>query len=256
MAPSYRVAALPLMVMILAGFGGPAHEGAALQGLEDYQGALEEYKKAQQTDPDNKKLDYNMGGAYHKLGEYQEAAKAFERAAGAGGALGEDAAFNRGVALYRAGEAAEKSGDMENAQKSYAAAAEGYKALLKSGAGGDDSRHNLELSLARIQEIENKKKQQSQQDKKEGQDGDSKDEEKSHDPREGEQSQKQDQSGQGKQDKNPEPEQMNEKDDRAREMTPEEAKMTLNAIGKDEQELKKELRKQASPPSRRPEKDW
>ncbi|MDH5638835.1 MAG: tetratricopeptide repeat protein, partial [Nitrospinota bacterium] len=203
-----------------------------------------------------KKLDYNMGGAYHKLGEYQEAAKAFERAANAEGALGGDAAFNRGVALYRAGEAAEKSGDMEKAQKSYAAAAEGYKALLKSGAGGDDSRHNLELALARVQEMENKKKQQSQQDDKDGKDGDSKKKKKSQDQQEGKQSQKQDQSSQGKQDKKPEPEQMDEKDNRARKMTPEEAKMTLNAIGKDEQELKKELRKQAAPPSRRPEKDW
>ena len=256
MALSYRLAALPLMALFLAGFGGPAHEGAALHGQEDYQGALEEYKKAQQTDPENKALDYNMGGAYHKLGEFQEAAKAFQRAAEAEGELGRDARFNQGVALYRAGEAAEKSGDMETAQKSYAAAVEGYKALLKSGAGDNDSRHNLELALAKIQEMEDKKKDQSQQKKQDGKEGESKDEKKQPDQQDDKQSEKKDQPGQEKQEQKPEPEKMKEEESRAGQMTPEEAKMTLNAIEKDEQELKKELRKQARPPSRRPEKDW
>jgi tetratricopeptide (TPR) repeat protein len=252
------VLAIPLLWLILSGFGGPAHEGSALQREGNHQGALEKYKKAQESDPENKALDYNMGGAYHNLGEFEEAAKAFERAAGSADAgLSQNSIFNRGVSLYRAGEAAEGGGDMERAQKMYSASAGGYKALLKTDPKDAAARHNLELALAKIKEMEEKKKERQSQPKRD-QSG-KKDEQEGG---KGKDDKAKDDNDSGKPDEDKSPKDMKrdearDKDDKGQGMmTPEEARMTLDAVNRDEMELKRALRNKMIPPARRPEKDW
>ncbi|MDH4182978.1 MAG: tetratricopeptide repeat protein [Nitrospinota bacterium] len=264
MSDRLRPAGLALAWLIFCGFGGPAHEGAALQKSQEYQAALESYKKAQLEDPENRSLDYNMGGVYHKLGQFEEAAKSFGRAAGADDpALGGNALFNQGVSLFRAGEVAQGSGDGSQAQKLYSAAAESFKNSLRIDRADKDSRHNLELALARLKEVESQKQRQKQ-DQSEQNDKDNK-EQQENKPDKGDQKQdkkdQQDQSGKKEDDKQEEqrdnkPNQKEEEMDKGREMTPEEAKLTLDAIEKDEMELKKSMRQKMMPPTRRPEKDW
>jgi len=265
-ARSKFLPALPLAALwiLLSAFGGPAHEGSALQMEGDHQAALEKYKQAQQADPENKAVDYNMGGAYHGVGEYQEAVKAYERAVNSDDkALAANSIFNRGVSLYRAGEAAERAGSMEQAQKMYSSSAAGYKALLKDHPADNAARHNLELALAKIQQLEDQKQRSRNQNQKDQsgkpekqENGEKGKDEKSADKKAGEEEKKQEEKSGEKAAQDQQQERQDQDQQEGEGISPQEAKATLDAVNKDEMEIKRALRNRMMPPAHRPEKDW
>jgi len=179
MKPALSLLFIYISALALTGFGDPAYfankRGNEKYNEKKYEAALKEYLKAQKGDPDEKSIDYNLGGAYYKMGRYGEAARAYGRALSSkNDNIKNNVRFNLGAALYKAGEMAESSGKTGEAQEAYGKSAKQYMELLKKDSGDNDARHNLELALLKIKEMEQKKekekrRQKKDQEKKEGQ---------------------------------------------------------------------------------------
>lgn len=119
-----RAAALALFLLpatAQAGwFGGddPVRLGHSAFASDDFQGALDHWVRAQVADPADRRLDYNIGQAHYRLGNYPDAEKAFAAAA-----ADPDAPVAPN-ALYGAGNAAFQQGRYPDAIAFYDAALE------------------------------------------------------------------------------------------------------------------------------------
>jgi tetratricopeptide (TPR) repeat protein len=250
-----RVTVIALALGAVA-FGDPAYFGVSsgnkLYAEGKYEEALAEYLKAKAADPARSEADYNAGVAQFKTGRFKESSGAFERALGSGKAqLKGSAVYNRSAALYAGGVSAMEAGDIKEAMPMLKASAEGYKAALKEKPSDGDIRHNLELALEKLKQIEEQKKKQEKdsrdkdgQDKKEKEkDGAGKDE-------------------RSKEDKKPsasekKPEQAdNDGSGKKQEMTAEEAERALAAVQSDENDLRKKIRNQNMKERPKSGKDW
>ena len=58
-----------------AAYARPINDGNRLFADGDFQGALEKYEEARQSEPSNPILFYNMGTCLYKLGDYEKAQK-------------------------------------------------------------------------------------------------------------------------------------------------------------------------------------
>jgi tetratricopeptide (TPR) repeat protein len=250
-----RIAVIALAFGTVA-FGDPAYFGVSsgnkLYAEGKYEEALAEYLKAKAADPARSEADYNAGVAQFKTGRFKESAGAFERALEGGKAqLKSPAAYNRSAALYAGGVSAREAGELDEASKMLKASAEGYKAALRERPSDGDIRHNLELALEKLKEIEEQKKKQEKdshdkggQDKKEKEkDGAGKNE-------------------QSKDDKKPSPSEKkpeqadNDGSGKKQEMTAEEAERALAAVQSDEKDLRKKIRNQNMKERPKSGKDW
>jgi len=276
MKPAFHLLFIYIAALALAGFGDPAYfankRGVEKYNEKKYEDALKEYLKAQKGDPDEKSIDYNLGGAYYKMGRYDEAIRAYGRALSSGkDNIKKSARFNLGAALYKAGDMAASSGKTGEALESYRESAMQYKTVLNKDSADNDARHNLELALLKMKEMEHKKKQEQkqqnekerqkkEQEKKEGQSGkekrdksdkkktgrENKKEEKDTPRQNAENKDRPEDQGQQKQDSQPEP----------RRISKEQAERIFDAIERDEKKLKENMLKgQLKKPSE-PGKDW
>lgn len=256
-----RAAALGMLWLGLAGFGDTAwfaaREGADKYAKGDFTGALESYLDAQRAEPDDRVIDYNLGGAYFKTGKFDDAVKAYGRAlASDDPALRERAAFNQGAALLGKGEAAMKTGDMQTARGALEHSAERYREIVRHDKTNADARRNLELALVRLRELEElppqEKKEDQRRDQQAGQEGKeqpqsapAKQKKQDTQPEQGESAQAQ---KSGAKERRPVP----------GEMTKKEARMILNAIEQDEAEVKRGAREKMmrAADEEKVEKDW
>lgn len=270
-----RLACALLACAPLVGMGDPAYfatkRGAGLYREGKFDEALREYLSAQQAEPEDRRIDYDLGAAYYKLGRYDEAAKSFARAMETqDGTLSQKAAFNRGAALYKGGAEAERAGDNGKAMELFKQSAGQYKKILRRTPGDDDARHNLELALAKIKETEQKQKQQKESGKKGGQgpqdeqgppkSGERKDkkpQDAGQDQQKEKDRKKSDKPGEGDAEKKQDSQEA--QDDATRDkdkMDPDQARGLLNAMERDERELKKKIRAKTMPGGVSNEKDW
>ena len=161
MRPAFNLLFISIAALALTGFGDPAYfanqRGNEKYNEQKYDEALKEYLDAQSGEPDEKSIDYNLGGAYYKMGRYGEAARAYERAMSSENEnIKRKAEFNLGAAHYKAGDKSAASGKTDGAMKSYTESATLYKSLLKKDIADNDARHNMELALIKIKEMEQK----------------------------------------------------------------------------------------------------
>lgn len=276
MKPAFHLLFIYIAALALAGFGDPAYfankRGVEKYNEKKYEDALKEYLKAQKGDPDEKSIDYNLGGAYYKMGRYDEAVRAYGRALSSGkDNIKKSARFNLGAALYKAGDKAALSDKTDEALESYRESARQYKTVLNKDSADNDARHNLELALLKMKEMEHKKKreqkqqnekerQKKEQKKKEGQSEkekrdksdkkktgrENKKEEKDTPRQNAENKDRPEDQGQQKQDSQPEP----------RRISKEQAERIFDAIERDEKKLKENMLKgQLKKPSESG-KDW
>lgn len=104
-----------------------------------YQEAEKAYLEAQLESPGRPELLYNLGNALVKQKKYDPGIQSLRQAVGkAGGGLQANGWFNLGNAFYEAG-------NMTDAIQAYIQA-------LHSNPSDQDAKHNLELSLRRLQE--------------------------------------------------------------------------------------------------------
>jgi len=145
----------------------PLEKGVTAFESGDYEAALNHFIEGQLGDPDNPEIDFNIGTAYYRMGNFDEAAQSFERAAGS------EAQGLRSKGLYNLGNSRFKKGEVEKA-------IETWKSLLKETPQDKRATENLAFAKKKLEEM---KKQQDQK-------------------KDGEQQQKQDQQGnKGNQDK-------------------------------------------------------
>lgn len=238
--------------------------GRELYVSGDYQGALTEFGSALVHDPDNPLVSLAMGETLHRLQQYQEAVREFERTLTLTGEpeLRAEALYNSGTSLLGAG-------DPE-------AAAAKLRESLALDPDQADALFNLELALRMMQE------QQQQQEQDQGQDDQQQQEKKQEDqerqnrdqgeqePQDRQDQDKQDQDQQQGQDQQQEQEQEQqqqqeqqqdqqqdqqqnqesqpqdqdseqEQESDPEQLTKDQAMQILNALDRDEEELKRSV---------------
>ena len=217
-----------------------------------FQEALETYREAQIEHPELPELQYNLGNALYKTGDFDSAAKAFKEAVARapGSSLPQRSLYNLGNALFN--------------QQAYGEAAAAYKQALEGGFDDEDVRSNLELALQRLQQQE----QQQQQDNQQNEEEDESSESQQNQPDSSQQRQKQEDEGdQSENESEGSPPQTGEQPPRDRddeegtgETVPEDAKMAreeaeqlLDALADSEQEAQRR-RFRARPSAQ--QRDW
>ena len=216
-------------------------EGNRNFSKEDYDKALELYREALQESPDSPAIRFNLGDAFFKQEEMEDAADSFSQAL-----QSEDpeiksrAQYNLGNSLFRQGKL----------QESLSA----YREALKLAPGDRDAKHNLEFVLKQLQEQQQQQQQnQNQQDEGEQE----KDKEKNQDES---RSDGEDQSEQGRQDQQEEGQQSRDQNDRKDSEAPEQRPgdpqenrdEKSRAAGDQQQEPPQEGQAQAPPDGSRP----
>jgi len=204
----------------------------------NYAEAVELYKKAIGEDPENARLHFNLGNAYARLGNIEEAQAAY----GQYKALSENEE-QQSLADYN-------TGNIYAEQQKYDEAIEKYREALKKNPGDEDAKHNYELALQKKQQQEDQQQQQQNQDENKEQD---------QDQQQQQQQQNQDQQDQQQQQQNEQSEsdpQDSNQQQQAQQMSLEEAKRVLDALEQREKELLKNMKKESSESNTKNDKDW
>lgn len=178
------------------------------RALRDYNAgkfdrALKEYQRSLDKTKDDPRLHFNAGAAAYRDGKLDEAANHFGQAATAPDLkLQEQAYYNLGNTLYRAGEALP---DPQKQIETWEGAVKQFESAIKLNTNSADARFNHEFVKQKLAELKQQQQQQNQdnqddkdkQDKKEDQ---SKDDQKKQPDQKPEDQQKQDSEKQDKQD--------------------------------------------------------
>ncbi len=195
----------------------------------DYKTALECYLSAETDLPESPELEYNMAGALHQEGAYEEAVDKYGRAMNTTDInLESNAHYNLGNTQFRIGD--------------YQKAIERYQKALEINSGDVDAKYNLELARRKLkdqmesQEQEQDDQQQQQQEQQEQQQQDQDQEQEEQDQQQ-QQQQQQDQQEEQQEEQQPQP-----RDEK--EMSQEDAERILNALRDDEQEIQENVKRQ------------
>ncbi|MBN2244182.1 MAG: tetratricopeptide repeat protein [Acidobacteria bacterium] len=128
-------------------------EGNRLFGEGRYEEAEKAYLEAQVKSPGKPEILYNLGNSLVKQGKYPQGVRALGQAAGKGGMrIKADSLYNTGNALFSMGD--------------YKGSAEAFIEALKLDPEDGDAKHNLELALRKLQEEEQKQRQDANRDQK------------------------------------------------------------------------------------------
>ena len=152
----------------------------------DFATAQREYAAAAQRDPKKPDLQFNVGTAAYKAGQFPQAAEAFQKSLDGKPsadpkrlAAQEDAYYDLGNTLYRSGQKTEPSNAQQTIQ-TWEQAVKTYDAALQLRANDTDAKYNRDLvqrkldQLKKQQEQQQKQQQQSQQNQKQDQKQDQK----------------------------------------------------------------------------------
>ena len=134
-------------------------DGKYAQALAEYQAAV--------GDQPTPQLDFNMGAAAYKAGQYGDAAGAFARALGSEDPkLQEQGFYNLGNAQFRLGEQTKESKPQQTMQ-AWQQALDAYESALKVDPKDEDARYNRDFVKHALEELQ--KQQQQKQDQKDEQ---------------------------------------------------------------------------------------
>src|ERR1700730_8094184 len=128
----------------------------------DFAAAAREYAAAAQRSPKKPELQYNVGTAAYRAGQFPQAAKAFQESisrapSGDAGRLAEqqDAYYNLGNTLYRTGQKTEESA-REQTLQTWAQAVKAYDTALQLRPDDADSKFNRDFVKRKIDELKQK----------------------------------------------------------------------------------------------------
>lgn len=161
---------------------------AALKA-ESFSDARSKYLKLQVENPQEPRLNYNLGIAHYREGVYEQARTSFSRSA----EIAENQVLKES-ALYNLGNACFKLED-------YKAAVDAYEAALKIDPNDEDAKHNLELAKKMLEQEENEdgeddgegedEKEQDQQQQQQNQQNQDQNQDQSQDQNQDQQQQQQ-----------------------------------------------------------------
>jgi len=168
--------------------------------------SVQHYNQALIDEPDSTLLHFNLGAAEYRRGQYEAAARATEL-------LHDDsrAAYNRGNALYRLGEAAAAQ-KPQDAMTRWAEALVAYRRAIALDPTDEDAKFNYEWVTRKIEELR-KKQEEQQKEQQENQDQQQQDQQQpdqQQEQQQGQQQQEQQQDQQEQQDEQPPQEQQGE----------------------------------------------
>ncbi|MFQ6008647.1 MAG: tetratricopeptide repeat protein [Candidatus Zixiibacteriota bacterium] len=196
---------------------------------DDYKKALEYYHMAETDLPESPELNYNIAGALHKEGAYEQAVEKYNTALKTTD-IGLEAAthYNLGNTYFR-------MGDYQNSIKS-------YENALNITPNDMDAKYNLELARKMLKE-QIKPQQQPQQQQQQKQQEQQQQEQQQQNQQEQQQQQPQQENQQQQQQQ--EQQQQQSQPQEQKEMSKEDAERILNALRDDEQDIQKKIRREA-----------
>ena len=131
-------------------------KGIKAYDQKNYDAALKSFIDAQLQAPDNDLINFNIGAAYYKSGDFQKALSHFEQAAASKNVqLRDKAIFNKGNSQFRL--------------QQYKDAIDSYKTYLKTHPEDSKASANLQLAEKMLEQQKQRKQQQSDQNKKDQQ---------------------------------------------------------------------------------------
>ena len=274
---SFRGTSLILFALVLSGGIGATEATAGIRppGASEaakarelylagsFEEALAGFEAAVVQAPDDPLISLATGETLFQLERYEEAVREFERTLG----LTDDPEL-RSEALYNAGTTHLAAGDSE-------AAIDNLRSSLNLEADRQDALFNLETALRRLQQQEQQQEQQDQQqdnqeeqdqenqedqEQQENQDQQDQQEKENQEQQEQEQQEQEEQEQQEQEEQEqPQPEpgdsEEQEQPDESQ-LTPEQAMQILNALDRDEEELKRSVQKRLKGGKPRSGKKW
>jgi Ca-activated chloride channel family protein len=133
-------------------------------------------------------VDYNAGTAAYRAGQFPQAAQSFQQSITHSPsddpkrlAVQEDAYYNLGNTLYRAGQKTEQSSAQETLQK-WNEAVKAYDTALQMRADDADSKYNRDLVKRKIDALKQQQNQQNQDNQKNKNQNKNQDQDKKQDP--------------------------------------------------------------------------
>ena len=164
-----------LLVSALSSYGflglnePPGNAGNDLFTAGKYDEAINKYGEALVDDPDSAPLNFNMGDAHYKSGNYSEALASFGRVrAEADSEREARVAYNIGNVKHRVAAQAEAD-KPQDALKGYAEALASYRRALGINPRDEDAKFNYELTVKRIKDLKERLEKEKQQQKQEEQ---------------------------------------------------------------------------------------
>jgi len=236
--------------------GNEAMEGRDYYLAGEFEKALEKFQEALIQAPEDPLISLALGETLHHLERFEEAGIEFERAMG----LADDPEL-KAEALYNLGTTRLAGGQTEEA-------AEDLLGALQLDPGQPDARHNLEVALRRLQQQQQQEQEQEQQqgedeqqeqEQKDQQNQEDQQQENKNEDQEKQEQQQQDQEEQQDSEQEQQEEQQQENQEQQQsedqeqqdqddaenpeEMTTEQALQLLQALDRDEEELKRSVQK-------------
>jgi tetratricopeptide (TPR) repeat protein len=222
---------------------------------------LEKYERAVEKDPDSDVANYNLGTAYYRKGEYEKSIDSFIKSLNTEDReIEAKAIYNIANSKYKVGSLLAQS-DLNSAIGHYKESLDYYRRAMELDESDRDAKYNHELVEKKLKilldKMKNQQQQQQDQDRKEGNDKENKEGQDEGQQQQQEeqkqQSEKKEQSGQDNEKKESgtdreqqeqEMQSAGKEDASSEQMSPEEARMLLEAYGQDEarDEVKQKVR--------------
>jgi len=227
----YILAALLMLTLTVVDALGEDHIDLVKKGNEafkngNYKKALEYYHRAETDLPESPELDYNVAGALHKDGGYEQAVDKYTKALNTTDInLEVSAHYNLGNTYFR-------MEDYPNAIKS-------YENALSINPNDMDAKYNLELARKMLKDQMQPQQQDQQQQQKQQQQEQEQDQQEEQNQQQEPDDQQQDQQQQEQQQQQQEQQQEQQK-----EISKEDAERILNALRDDEQDIQKKIKRQ------------
>ena len=142
---------------------GLVAQGNALYAAGQFEEAKKLYEEAAGKDPNSPEVQYNLGNARYKLNDFAGAAEAYQQATAQGRdpSLISKGEFNLGNTVFRQGEAAEAT-DPKAAMDSFQESIGHFRSALDLDKGFKAAGRNLEVSKRRLQKAQEELKRQQE----------------------------------------------------------------------------------------------
>ncbi len=157
---------LTLLALIALATGAQASVQSAEQAYKkgDYPAAEKQYEQAAEQHPQAAPLQFNLGAAAYKTGEYDTALPAFQKALGTDQVgVQQQAYYDIGNTQYRLGQKTEKSSPQETI-KAWQGAIQSYDDALKLKADDADAKFNRDFVQKKLDQLQKQQQQQQKQD--------------------------------------------------------------------------------------------
>jgi Ca-activated chloride channel family protein len=162
--PSFATIALALVFSALPGIShaSPISAEKAYQ-KGNFSQAVKDYAASAQKQPAKAELQFNLGAATYKAGEFGPAAAEFQKALKTEQLPVQQSAFyNLGNAQYRIGQKTELANPQETI-KTWQSAVQSYEAALQIKPDDADAKYNRDLVKRKLEQLQRRQQQQQQQ---------------------------------------------------------------------------------------------